>query len=101
MTEKKELWRIMTALRGPDRQGKNASPVKGQSTARIRWAVFGSDAIGWTADIKGIAPGSEKELRGLVGWHFASHYRDACIAIQKAIPSFKMWEPPKLSGDGT
>lgn len=93
----RQLWHILTALRGPD----NGNPgLKDKTTAEVRGALgikgyytgavvhtsgaFGKDTPGGDVDFKN---GVFEQLRKTFGWtlehHFAYHYVDALVALKQ------------------
>lgn len=84
--EKRDLWCVLTALRGPDDSGSDET--KNATTAIVRHAVFGEDCLAdWGVisheDAEHYA--EKRRLLELEGrptqWHFWSHVRSAFEAL--------------------
>lgn len=67
----REVWDILTGLRGPDTQD---SELKGATTSVIRHAIFGRDSkVNNRADVSSDYPyKAEKRAKGVSG-HFGAH----------------------------
>lgn len=80
----KALWKILTALRGPDARSGSADQIKYRTTSRLR-GVLGlkNEAIGAVVYYEEPEEGLSPADRDVVGYHFTRHYQDALFATRE------------------
>lgn len=77
------LWKILTALRGPD-TGSRAEKIKYRTTSRLRGVLGLKDrTVGAIVDKGKPEEGFSPADRDVVGHHFAGHYQDALFATRE------------------
>jgi hypothetical protein len=89
MDEKKDLWNILTALRGPDHENDDA--VKAITTCRIRGELLGTKhsrlirkkCIIYRSPTTYTDPSGTFEIST---FHFKFHAKDAIRALEKHVP---------------
>lgn len=80
----RDLWDILTGLRGPDRE--KSHDIKGTTTARLR-GQLGFEAMGYfdvnTEEAKELdIYRADEATVDIVGYHFTNHYNQALSALK-------------------
>lgn len=95
-TEHKELWRLMSALRGPD---DGNLQVKYETTARIRRALFEKRLYDSNifVDVSEFGPSyTREEMMNKTEEHFRLHYEAAANVLAEQVPGFKAYKEDSL-----
>ena len=92
-SQRKCLWSVLTALRGPDKESPNANTIKWATTARIRHFLLGKNvtAAHYGFVITYRQPSIKWEtIRNSVGDHFKYHVEAAVERLEPVVKKGKI-----------